>query len=1005
MIFPIKKAFLLNGFIALLICFTAYAGKSLADMGDDWPVSSPPEPAHLNTCAPETHTHETRVVHHHTYDEYIQSCTSNETKDYACNTYFMGHDDCNDSDSDLSAPNVKNPDIEPSYDLSNDSALETRRQDIDEHQTAQIEAEKNKYLSAPDKIIRELSIPKNVILRASDVQDRIFDSTIILQNTHTVKDLITALDSPIIKAYFERTKRSIERVNVPKKGRAHPSKNRLDYLDLLISGKISEVLKQTMNPDLNIAEAAFDELAQLWPWRREHTFLGPELDPRGTGEPGFINIILGVDIMKVTEKDLIIRKDYIAKYLNEPEQKIIQKYKEKCYELQQNGNSSALFNEKQELYHFIRKNNGKTNLIDDICLTIVENCWLDPMTYTFRSIIHAQSLEKACDHVKKLEKQITTQAGKLGIVNLNEVRAWSLDRYGFDLLSSAHNRYKSRPDYVYKPDNQSYFSDVTQPILHNIASENLTKAHAELVNLKKQIHEAIVKSNITDPIAQKEYIKKAIGRNIVKAAQKTYEARADHKELAESFIPIDVNQSTVTILENNNTYESVANEMNTLAKNVFANGYRCNLSNLPQIESHVHDTIEAMKIAQDHPTFIFNLSMVNHTLGDIQQLAHAVLTGTHPVLTRSSELLTRGFESFFKGLNPVTQAQNMGHLAKSLGSFLGKSWTALRNDPIGVIHTGMNSTCTLIDLIRATADFTSDLTIGRLYLSTEDYQQRLDAFSAIIQPLKGVSAEQCVDFAAQLAADITITKGIGTAYSFLKKLDALEKLSESAIAVARTFKRGFDIHLGDHPVVITAEGIVLKMSNGMKNFNKGPNEIINSAKALLESVYTPIANALKAEIELLKQIKLPHGFAEFSHKPIRIAYEHILGMEIDLNRKGKLIVSGFHQDFKNAIEKSGVLKFTNKILNEHGCYIADLVTDGLRIPDKTFFPANWSQREVINKINEAYNSFIKSGIVPELNNKGKYMIRGFTAEGIEIEMCFTISGEMKTAYPIVTRGI
>jgi len=197
----------------------------------------------------------------------------------------------------------------------------------------------------------------------------------------------------------------------------------------------------------------------------------------------------------------------------------------------------------------------------------------------------------------------------------------------------------------------------------------------------------------------------------------------------------------------------------------------------------------------------------------------------------------------------------------------------------------------------------------------------------------------------------------------------------------------------------------LKMSNGMKDFNKGPREIINSSKALLESIYAPIAEILIAEIELLKAIKLPYGFAEFSHKPIRIAYEHILGMEINLNKKGKLTLSGFHQDFKNVIEKSGALKFTNKILNEHGCYIADLVTDGLRVPDKTFFPAHWSRTEVINKINEAYSNFIKSGIVPKLNDKGKYMIQGFTSEGIEIEMCFTINGEMKTAYPIVIRGL
>jgi len=366
-----------------------------------------------------------------------------------------------------------------------------------------------------------------------------------------------------------------------------------------------------------------------------------------------------------------------------------------------------------------------------------------------------------------------------------------------------------------------------------------------------------------------------------------------------------------------------------------------------------------------------------------------------------------GFDTFFRGLNPLTQVSNMSHLATHLGSLLKKSGTALWTDPIATIHNGITTTFTLTELIRNTANFTSDLTVGKLYLSSEEYKQRTDAFFTIMQPLQGVTAEHCVDFVAQVTADVLFFKGLGNAYTFLQEIDVLEKLGELAAAVARTFKKGFDTHLANNPIVVTAEGVTIKMSEAMHNINNGGGgkNIINSSKALIESVYAPIAENLKAEIELLKKIKLPYGFAEFSHKPIRIAYEHILGMNIDLNKKGKLTLSGFHQDFKNAIEKSGALKFTNKILNKHDCYITDLVTDGLQIPDKTFFPAYWSRTEVINKINEAYGNFIKSGIIPKLNDRGKYMIRGFTNEGIEIEMCFTVNGEMKTAYPIVIRGI
>ena len=122
-------------------------------------------------------------------------------------------------------------------------------------------------------------------------------------------------------------------------------------------------------------------------------------------------------------------------------------------------------------------------------------------------------------------------------------------------------------------------------------------------------------------------------------------------------------------------------------------------------------------------------------------------------------------------------------------------------------------------------------------------------------------------------------------------------------------------------------------------------------------------------------------------------------MEIDLSKKGKLSLSGFHHDLEHTIRKNGILNFENLIAKETGCYAADLTMDGLRIPGKTFFPADWSRKEVIDKIHEAYRNAIKNGI-PKLENDGKYRLRGYTSEGIKIEMHITQNGHMKTAYPI-----
>jgi len=442
--------------------------------------------------------------------------------------------------------------------------------------------------------------------------------------------------------------------------------------------------------------------------------------------------------------------------------------------------------------------------------------------------------------------------------------------------------------------------------------------------------------------------------------------------------------------------------MSDLAERIFGNARLCNLSNLPTIESHVHDTIDAMRLAQDHPTFIFNFSMVNRTLGDIQQLAHAILSGTHPMMQQSSELLMEGLKAFFEGLDPVTQVKNIGHLAMELGSFLDKGGSALWNDPIMVLHNGMNATCSLIDLIRGTAYFTSDLTVGKLYLSPEEYKQRTDSFCSMIEPLRGITGKQCFQFAGQLAADVFFMKGLGIAYTFLKEIDALEKLGGSAARLASALKKGFDAHLADNPVVITAEGIVLKMSNGMKDFNKGPKEIINSTKTLLESVYAPIADILKTEIIAIKKKYdgIKNGFAQITNK-ITMECKHILGMELDLSKKGKLTVGGFHHDLKNTIEKTDILRFTNRVSYEHGFYKATLFDGENFVKNVTFFPAEWSRDTVVSKIYEAYDNFIKSGATGYIEQGNKYVIRGKIKEGIEIEMYITKNGNIVTAYPIL----
>ncbi len=58
----------------------------------------------------------------------------------------------------------------------------------------------------------------------------------------------------------------------------------------------------------------------------------------------------------------------------------------------------------------------------------------------------------------------------------------------------------------------------------------------------------------------------------------------------------------------------------------------------------------------------------------------------------------------------------------------------------------------------------------------------------MIEPLQDVTAQQCFNFTFQLAADVVAWKGLGTAYTFLKEIDVLEKRGGSAAVVARTLR-------------------------------------------------------------------------------------------------------------------------------------------------------------------------------------------------------------------------
>ena len=709
-----------------------------------------------------------------------------------------------DSNSQTSSDNADTANKSNESDLSNDplkdSAIDQRRQEIESNHAMQA----NNIPQNP-RILRELSIPKETILYLRDVQGRTFDSDLILNKIHHAHELKTALNSPIIEARIKRISHALINSHI-KKGTEHLRQGELNFLASLKPGAIGQLLiEQTYHPDFSIANNAFTQLKNLWHTKREHTFLIHNLT-NGTGESGFINF-LGIDVMQIVERDFITRQDYIDQHADA---QVIKEYKEYSLMLQKKGVRNSLYEEKNRLYQLVVANGNKTDTTTNICFAIAQKALFDPITPIFYIITHAPAIETARQELENLEIQVLEQAKQRNLTLTSEITEWLIKEYGYDILEETRDCYISRADYVNTADNQSVLSDSLGFIVYNLKYQTLPKAHSELIHLQKQINDGLECRNITDPTEQKERIIKDFGLDILNLAKNIYKERSDHINLLDFFMPINVPNSSIDILNNHHDYASVGQELDVLAGRVFDNAKLCKLDYIPEIEAHVLDSLHIIKAPSNDAEFVFNVTIVDHVLTDIQSQADAIVKGEPPLLDRVPELFSRAVGKFINGLNPVTQVKSLGEL---LAGGIYVSYKILEdiinqnlypNLPDKNFDLKMQACGSLINAAR----FTSDLIIGDLYLSKEEYLQRHATFWKDYG--SKITAENVVDLTAQIAADFVFFKGLTSTFIYLKEIDAVSKLEGQFAKVADTFKKGVDTHLA------TAEGTALQMSNDLK---------------------------------------------------------------------------------------------------------------------------------------------------------------------------------------------
>jgi hypothetical protein len=364
-----------------------------------------------------------------------------------------------------------------------------------------------------------------------------------------------------------------------------------------------------------------------------------------------ITILLSIIFIPNMAYDIDVTcQDYIDKHMSVKSRKKIQEYKERCILLQQKGDIDALLKEKNRLYPRTRKTLNKNKHRDLICLAIVEKIYFDPITKMLHEIAHAP-LEKASKELEILIYNLTEQALEKNIFQGAKITEWLIKEYGFDVRQTAHNSYISRNDHIDITQYESIFSNNLKNILSIIQHHSLPIAYAELIHLKQQINEYLISHNITDPIAQKNFMINNFNCNIIELAYNLYRGRLDHKNLISYFNSFGVQETIIGILNNQkHDYTSRCHEFDKVAYWVFHNAKLCNLNIAPEITSRVYEALNIIKKSCDSAEFIPRITFINNVLDEIQGKVYSIVDGK-PISKKSLEPFTQAIEKFITRIN------------------------------------------------------------------------------------------------------------------------------------------------------------------------------------------------------------------------------------------------------------------------------------------------------------------------------------------------------------------
>lgn len=186
----------------------------------------------------------------------------------------------------------------------------------------------------------------------------------------------------------------------------------------------------------------------------------------------------------------------------------------------------------------------------------------------------------------------------------------------------------------------------------------------------------------------------------------------------------------------------------------------------------------------------------------------------------------------------------------------------------------------------------------------------------------------------------------------------------------------------------------------IQEFNKP--ECAHHIATLSDGVHTiipkelqPFLPSAKELAHFEKQLDIIPQIKKISGKDVDVLIgnlEHIFCPEVKVDCvRGKVGIQGAHYyPALEQLEKEGLVKVPNKVLNPDGTHTVNWSYHGSKNKKSTCFPREWSSEKIVQKINEATKCVIKA----EWNKDGRLLLIGQTSEGIKIKMIFEFQNNL-----------